>query len=234
MEVASCLGVRHQLGAQKRQISGAPGGGYSAPSFGMMEFNVDVHSGFLPSLTQIAKFEQDPWTVWEDVLDSMKGFRVGTKNSDKAEKDGFSVLVPRSISIPFCAVSDALDMPPVLTYANMVLYNWSLIDPSAGLEASNIHIPKTFAATNSEAHFLKTSVLVKALGPACLALMQSSLDKAFLRDALSICRICRNLGQLSKMIDHITQVLQDVCTDCDPRTFYREIRPWYNGGECVK
>ncbi|CAH7677654.1 Indoleamine 2,3-dioxygenase [Phakopsora pachyrhizi] len=247
-----------------------------------MEFDVDVHSGFLPSSTPIARFEQAPWTVWEDALDSMKGFRVGTgesenaqisiwrsyirqkmevldieplkndiallrrahvvlaflthayvhlENADEAAKDGFSVLVPRSISIPFCAVSEALDMPPVLTYADTVLYNWSLIDPSAGFEASNIHIPTTFTATDSEAHFFKTSVLVEALGPACLALMRSSLDEAFLGDALSIRRICRNLGQLSKMIDQITQVLQDVRTDCDPRTFYWEIRPWFNGGE---
>jgi indoleamine 2,3-dioxygenase len=42
-------------------------------------------------------------------------------------------ILPKSIAVPFLAVSERLDLPPVLTYADTVLWNWSLDSPSLGL-----------------------------------------------------------------------------------------------------
>ncbi|WAQ87745.1 hypothetical protein PtA15_8A651 [Puccinia triticina] len=139
-------------------------------------------------------------------------------------------LIPLSLAVPFSAISLALDMPPVLTYADTVLYNWSFKEPKLGFTAENLEIPTTFTQTDSERHFYKTSVLVEALGPECLKLMRSSLDEAFMEDETSVKRIGNNLGRLAKQIDRISKVLSDVRVGCDPRTFYWEIRPWFIGG----
>ncbi|KNZ48703.1 hypothetical protein VP01_546g4 [Puccinia sorghi] len=140
------------------------------------------------------------------------------------------VIIPLSLAIPLFGISRALDMPPVLTYADTVLYNWSFRDPALGFTSENIEIPTTFTRTDSERHFFKTSVLVEALGPGCLKLMRSSLDEAFMEDETSVKRIANNLGRLAKQIDRISQVLSEVRAGCDPRTFYWEIRPWFVGG----
>ncbi|KAI7949424.1 hypothetical protein MJO28_008245 [Puccinia striiformis f. sp. tritici] len=140
------------------------------------------------------------------------------------------VTIPLSLAVPFSEISLALDMPPVLTYADTVLYNWSLKEPALGFTVENVEIPTTFTLSDSEKHFYKTSVLVEALGPVCLKLMRSSLDEAFMEDEISVQRIGNNLGGLAKQIDRISKVLTDVRAGCDPRTFYWEIRPWFIGG----
>ncbi|KAI9606431.1 hypothetical protein KEM48_001797 [Puccinia striiformis f. sp. tritici PST-130] len=140
------------------------------------------------------------------------------------------VTIPLSLAVPFSEISLALDMPPVLTYADTVLYNWSLKEPALGFTVENVEIPTTFTLSGSEKHFYKTSVLVEALGPVCLKLMRSSLDEAFMEDEISVQRIGNNLGGLAKQIDRISKVLTDVRAGCDPRTFYWEIRPWFIGG----
>jgi indoleamine 2,3-dioxygenase len=40
--------------------------------------------------------------------------------------------VPASISVPWARVSERLDMPPILTYATTVLWNWGLKRPELG------------------------------------------------------------------------------------------------------
>ncbi|KAG0145109.1 hypothetical protein CROQUDRAFT_671939 [Cronartium quercuum f. sp. fusiforme G11] len=145
----------------------------------------------------------------------------------------YQPMVPRALAIPLCEVSQILNIPPILTYADTVLYNWKLKNPKLGFTLDNVEIPSTFTRTASEAHFFKTSLLIEAIGPICLGLMRSSLDEAFMGDELSIRRISDHLSGLVVAIQRMTSVLTDVRTACDPITFYWEIRPWLNGGRWV-
>ncbi|KAA1095607.1 hypothetical protein PGTUg99_008987 [Puccinia graminis f. sp. tritici] len=158
---------------------------------------------------------------------------VHSLSSNQPSLPETQTLIPLSLAVPFSAISLALDMPPVLTYADTVLYNWSFKEPRLGFTAENVEIPTTFTRSDSERHFYKTSVLVEALGPECLKLMRSSLDEAFMEDEISVKRIGNNLGRLAKQIDRISKVLSDVRAGCDPRTFYWEIRPWFIGGRWI-
>lgn len=143
----------------------------------------------------------------------------------------YQVIIPRALAIPFCAVSDILDIPPILTYADTVLYNWKLKNQSLGFTVDNVEIPSTFTRSVSESHFFKTSMLIETIGPLCLRLMRSSLDEAFIGDEKSVRRISDNLAALVININRITSLLNDVRTACDPHEFYWEIRPWFNGGK---
>lgn len=42
--------------------------------------------------------------------------------------------IPSSLATPWLEVSDRLDIPPILTYADTVLWNWGLKDPSRGFD----------------------------------------------------------------------------------------------------
>ena len=47
------------------------------------------------------------------------------------------IRIPRAISVPLVEVSQQLGTAPVLTFADTVLWNWELADPSKPLSASN-------------------------------------------------------------------------------------------------
>lgn len=150
--------------------------------------------------------------------------------TEDVDQNSIPSLVPSTLALPFCAVSQLLDIPPVLTYSDTVLYNWTLINPANGFTPDNVEILTTFTGTKDEEHFYKTSVLIEALGPMCLSLMRSLLDEALLADQLSFARISANLSLLASIIDQITIILEKVRDDCQPACFYWLIRPWMNGG----
>lgn len=45
----------------------------------------------------------------------------------------YASTVPASLAAPWVRLSQQLGLPPVLTYATTVLWNWTYIDPSKGL-----------------------------------------------------------------------------------------------------
>ncbi|KAA1111534.1 hypothetical protein PGT21_003245 [Puccinia graminis f. sp. tritici] len=139
--------------------------------------------------------------------------------------------IPKGIAVPLCAVSNLLDLPPVLTYADTVLYNWRLVNPAEGFTPDNIVIHTTFTNTPSEEHFFKTSLLVEVLGPTCLSLMKLAIDEAIVADTLSVTRIASSLLVLTTLIDRLRDVVEKVRDQCEPAVFYWLIRPWFHGGQ---
>lgn len=51
-------------------------------------------------------------------------------HSGKSDTDK---ILPEPVARPWLQVSERLDMPTILTYADTVLYNWALIEPELGL-----------------------------------------------------------------------------------------------------
>lgn len=145
----------------------------------------------------------------------------------------FMRRVPAAIAVPWVQLSQKLDLPPVLTYATTVLWNWNYIDPSRGLEPDNLRIVETFTDTPSEHHFFFTSLLIEARGVEALELMRVSLDEAFVADRVARRRIAGYLNRLAVVIKDLTKLLHDVRTACDPKTFYWGIRPWFVGSDTV-
>ena len=143
----------------------------------------------------------------------------------------YSSTIPASIAVPWVALSRQLDLPPILTYATSVLWNWSLRDSSLGFSKDNTYMTTTFSGTPSEQHFYKTSLLIEKRGVDALTLMRRSLDEAFVGDSLARRRISLYLGRLSSVIQDLTNILHDVRLGCVPSTFYWGIRPWFNGGD---
>ncbi|EST08059.2 Indoleamine 2,3-dioxygenase [Kalmanozyma brasiliensis GHG001] len=141
--------------------------------------------------------------------------------------------VPAAIAVPWVQLSQKLDLPPVLTYATTVLWNWEYVDASRGLEPDNMRIVETFTATPSEHHFFFTSLLIEARGVEALELMRVSLDEAFVADRVARRRIAGYLNRLAVVLKDLTKLLHDVRNGCDPKIFYWGIRPWFVGSDTV-
>jgi len=151
----------------------------------------------------------------------------------KAERLGrFASTIPAALAVPWCALSDKLDLPPILTYATTVLWNWGLVDKHKPASApGNLRILTTFTGNRSEEWFYATSALIELRGVEALTLMRRSLDEAFLADALALRRLTLFLHRLAGVIGDLERLLADVRRECEPEMFYFAIRPWFRAAD---
>jgi indoleamine 2,3-dioxygenase len=155
------------------------------------------------------------------------------------------ILIPSAVSLPLVAVSRELGIPPILTYADTVLWNWKLNTqpstlavgrvrnnsalPTLGPPSTDISTRTSFTCSSDENCFYITSALIELRGVEALALMRRTLDETFLSDALAARRVTKYLTRLARVIEDITQLILDVRKNCDPVVFYDKIRPWFHG-----
>ena len=142
--------------------------------------------------------------------------------------------VPASLSVPLLAISPLLGLPPVVTYADTVLYNFLALDPTS--ETSLPTNPPTrclatFTGTRSEEQFFIISALCEVAGAEALRLMRRSLDELFVGDAVAIRRLTVYLRKLATQIDRIGDITLSIMNEVDPEEFYHLIRPWFRGGD---
>ncbi|KAF8343598.1 Indoleamine 2,3-dioxygenase [Amanita rubescens] len=139
-----------------------------------------------------------------------------------------ATIIPRPISIPLLRISAILKIPPLLTYADTVLYNWRVESetsvPSPTLASINHHQPNfnhirsqiTFSTTPDEEEFY-------------LSIMRVILDEIFIGDDIAVRRITRYLSTLAQIIEDMKTLLEGLKSRCDPDTYYNDVRPWFNG-----
>ncbi|KAF8972318.1 tryptophan 2,3-dioxygenase [Flammula alnicola] len=141
------------------------------------------------------------------------------------------IRVPPPITLPLLQTSAQLQLPPVLTYSDDVLYNWHLGQPETEdlPTESTIRCRTTFTSTNDEAEFYLTSARMELAGVDALDLMRSTMDEAFVGDDIAIRRITEYLRQLVDVIHRLRVMLLDVKRECHPDVFYHDIRPWFRG-----
>ncbi|KAG2110254.1 Indoleamine 2,3-dioxygenase [Suillus discolor] len=149
-----------------------------------------------------------------------------------------SVLIPEPISVPLVAISSHLQLPPVVTYSDNVLYNWDIIHPRAqtelGFEApalDNLRSQDMFSGTIDEQEFYLASARIELRGVEALELMGATMDELFVGDKIAIRRITAYLYKLASVVHDLKTILLDVRKGCDPNTFYHSIRPWFRGAD---
>ncbi|KAG8905913.1 hypothetical protein FRB99_007993 [Tulasnella sp. 403] len=139
--------------------------------------------------------------------------------------------IPPCLSIPLMELTRELRLPPILTYSDNVLYNWTLPDPLKPVSQTNLAMHATFSLTQSERHFYITSARIELRGVEALDIMRNCMDEAFIGDDLSMGRIVDYLHRLAAVIDDLSAILMAVREECDPLVFYHDIRPWFRGWE---
>ncbi|KAJ3746233.1 Indoleamine 2,3-dioxygenase [Lentinula detonsa] len=144
-----------------------------------------------------------------------------------------SILIPPSLTLPLLQISNELQLPPVLTYSDDVLYNWGLINPEGGVRKDNLRVLTSFTGTPSESHFYLTSARIELIGVRALEVMQSMLDELFVGDEIAVRRITGYLRELGEVIGEMEGELRGMGEGCDPKVFFEEIRPWFRGFDSI-
>ncbi|OSX57566.1 hypothetical protein POSPLADRAFT_1155818 [Postia placenta MAD-698-R-SB12] len=147
------------------------------------------------------------------------------------------IHIPPPITLPLLQVSAQLQLPPVLTYSDDVLYNWAYKSPPssdrplAPPALDNLRCLTLFTGTRDEEEFYLASARIEFRGVEALGLMRAIMDEAFLGDATAVRRITAYLHALARVTADLTAILAAVRDGCDPATFYHDIRPWFKGAD---
>lgn len=143
-----------------------------------------------------------------------------------------SVKIPEAIAVPLLQISAKLEIPPVITYSDIVLYNWSLIDPLKPISIDNVQTYAMFGtAPHDEKHFYLVTVQVELKGAEALAIIQRSQALYTENPTNIIGALTSQLDRLSAVLGELVDIFKSVRNGCDPNAFYDYIRPWFRGSE---
>jgi indoleamine 2,3-dioxygenase len=134
------------------------------------------------------------------------------------------ITLPKKLSDPWRATADHIGVPPVATYAALVLYNYSLRDPSKELaSADNLQAALSFTGNSEEDWFF----MVHALEEIAAAQGLGAITRAY--KAMS----CQDTRSLKECFEMITKTLQNMektlplmYQKCTPDFFYNTLRPF--------
>ena len=141
-----------------------------------------------------------------------------------------SIVIPRPLVTPLMAVSQALRIAPVLTFADTVLWNWELVDPKLPVTLENMHFGRyMFSGTEAERNFYHGSARTELVGAEILNIINEYHNLPNVTEISSVCQINKLLERLSLAIEDINTSIQAMREEVDPRVFFWETRPWWNG-----
>ncbi|KAI5119939.1 hypothetical protein M0805_002128 [Coniferiporia weirii] len=140
-------------------------------------------------------------------------------------------VIPKTLAIPLTRVSKLLGIAPVLTYADTVLWNASLINPELPMTLDNIHFQHLFSGTEDEEEFYRTSASVELRGVELLNIIEEFHSLPNVTDNSAIWKIARDLQRVTNLIGELSDITQGVRAGCDPHVFHWNVRPWFNGSD---
>jgi len=139
------------------------------------------------------------------------------------------IRIPKSLAVPLVRVSKILRMAPILTFADTVLWNARPRDPRGPLSMDNICIENTFSGTEDEENFYKASASVELRGIEAIQIIHRYLNLDDPQDRINESGLRSDLVRLKTVLEELTELMEGVREAVDPRVFYWQVRPWFNG-----
>ncbi|HEV2147772.1 MAG TPA: hypothetical protein VGR37_10250 [Longimicrobiaceae bacterium] len=131
--------------------------------------------------------------------------------------------LPANLAVPWHAVAERLDRPPVLSYASQALTNWRRLDAEGPVALGNIALLEHFFGGVDEAWFIQVHIDIEGrAGPAMQAIVEA--QEAAARDDAGGLERC--LGTIAGVLSQMLATLSRMGEQCDPYIFYTRIRPF--------
>ena len=139
------------------------------------------------------------------------------------------IRIPKSLAVPLVRVSSILRIAPILTFADTVLWNARPTDPRRPLSINNIYFENSFSGTEDERNFYKTSASAELGAVEAVQIIHRYLNLDDPRDRINESGLRSDLVRLKVILEELTELMGDVKEAVDPRVFYWQVRPWFNG-----
>ncbi|CAN6603260.1 indoleamine 2,3-dioxygenase [Trichomonascus vanleenenianus] len=134
--------------------------------------------------------------------------------------------LPKQVSEPWVKVCDHFELPAIVTYAGVCLWNYKKIIPDEDLTLDNLATLHTFTGSIDESWFYLVSTAIEKQGAPCLTTGLEAIHACRRGDSETVVRC---LQTLAESIDAINTSLGRMYDMCDPHTFYFRIRPYLAG-----
>jgi len=136
---------------------------------------------------------------------------------------GLLYKVPKKIAVPWVRVSEHIGLPPVATYAAMVLYNYSLPDPSKPLDDTNVHAVSTFTDSEDESWFYMVHALVEVAAVPGLKAVHHAYSTMSCHQNSALAQDLRDVAQA---LQEMLLAMQKMYDHCNPKFFFVDLRPF--------
>ena len=137
--------------------------------------------------------------------------------------------IPPQLTVPLFQVCEHLDVPPVATYAGLVLWNYKPIFPDEPADdLDDLATVNTFTGSMDEQWFYLVSVAIEARGGPSIPLMLRAISAARDGDSEAVTECLQHFAEI---LDEVATTLQKMYEHCDPHIFYHRIRPYLAGSK---
>lgn len=140
--------------------------------------------------------------------------------------EGVASALPEVLAIPLYTVARHLDLPPVITHATAVLYNWHRCNPSEGLNEKNVTCLFSFTGTADEEWFYIATVLVELAAASGIWEIPSILSNCSNCNNIELVENLLNVQQSIKAMQEAVYHMRD---RCNPMVFYGKVRSFHAG-----
>jgi len=135
-------------------------------------------------------------------------------------------VLPKGLAIPWHAVAESLDRPPVLSYSSYALHNFFRFDPKREIECGNIGLIQNFLGGIDEEWFILIHVDIERKAAPAMAVVHACMDAAETAEAE---RLQYLLVMVQTSIESMYATLKRMPEWCDPYIYYQRVRPYIHG-----
>jgi indoleamine 2,3-dioxygenase len=137
--------------------------------------------------------------------------------------------LPKQLAEPLLEAAEVLELPPLATYAGLVLWNFKPVipmDESEEWDLDNLATINTYTGSIDESWFYLVSVYFEYKGAKCITRGLEAMQAVRDNDCA---KVVECLKYLAESIDMLGSELMRMEEMCDPHTFYYRIRPYLAG-----
>ncbi|MEM6514325.1 MAG: indoleamine 2,3-dioxygenase [Pseudomonadota bacterium] len=135
-------------------------------------------------------------------------------------------VLPACIARPLYQLATRLDQPPILTYSQYVLDNWTLLNKDGAIDLENTAIVQPFLSGEDEAWFILIHVAIEAQAAGLFSRVPTAIEAAAAGDRRALVRALTGMiGAWDRMI----AIFDRMPERCDPYIYFQRVRPWIHG-----
>ncbi|THH19468.1 hypothetical protein EW146_g1697 [Bondarzewia mesenterica] len=150
-------------------------------------------------------------------------------HSQPPASDPSPIHIPSCLAIPMVNVSRILGTAPIMTFADVVLWNWKPLDPELPLSSNNVGFMHHLSGTEAEHEFYVLSAKAEIRGIEMLRIVDSYVHQKDTTSFVAVSKISKDLTRLAAIIQELTEIIARSRETVDPYIFYWHVRPWWNG-----
>lgn len=143
-------------------------------------------------------------------------------------------VLPAQIAIPLVQVSQRLEEPPILNYADYVLRNWIKVDLARDFTTDNLRSLVTFSGREDEDQFITVHVAYEASARECYKQGIKAMNLAQQRDDVSLAIVLQEMADtIVKMKDVFMTTENIVSAEVFRKHIRQFLKGWNNNVELV-